>query len=164
MYYEDIFYEFNKERIRYLVCGGIALNLHGIPRMTADLDLMVDMEEKNLLKLLKILKGLGYKPKAPVKINDFLDINRRKLWRKKKNMLMFTLYNIKKPYQELDMFTENPLNFDEAYKRRKVIRAASLEIPTVCIEDLIEMKKRGRRKQDRTDVESLRKLKKILKG
>jgi len=164
MYYEDIFYEFNKERIRYLVCGGIALNLHGIPRMTADLDLMVDMEEKNLLKLLKILKGLGYKPKAPVKINDFLDINRRKLWRKKKNMLMFTLYNVKKPYQELDMFTENPLNFDEAYKRRKVIRAASLEIPTVCIEDLIEMKKRGRRKQDRTDVESLRKLKKILKG
>ncbi len=164
MYYEDIFYEFNKERIRYLVCGGIALNLHGIPRMTADLDLMVDMEEKNLLKLLKILKGLGYKPKAPVKINDFLDINRRKLWKKKKNMVMFTLYNIKKPYQELDMFTENPLNFDEAYKRRKVIRAASLEIPTVCIEDLIEMKKRGRRKQDRTDVESLRKLKKILKG
>lgn len=164
MYYEDIFYEFNKERIRYLVCGGIALNLHGIPRMTADLDLMVDMEEKNLLKLLKILKGLGYKPKAPVRINDFLDINRRKLWRKKKNMLMFTLYNIKKPYQELDMFTENPLNFDEAYKRRKVIRAASLKIPTVCIEDLIEMKKRGRRKQDRTDVESLRKLKKILKG
>lgn len=53
MYYEDVFSELNKSKVKYLVTGGVALNLHGIPRMTADLDLMVDSKRGNLMKLVK---------------------------------------------------------------------------------------------------------------
>jgi hypothetical protein len=44
MFYEDIFREFNKQKINYLVIGRLAVNLHGIPRMTQDLDLFAATE------------------------------------------------------------------------------------------------------------------------
>lgn len=46
MYYELVFRNLNKKKVRYVVIGGIAVNLHGIPRATADLDLMVDLEKE----------------------------------------------------------------------------------------------------------------------
>ena len=48
MYYEEVFSELSRRRVRYLVVGGVALVLHGVLRLTADLDLMLDMEKDNL--------------------------------------------------------------------------------------------------------------------
>ena len=69
--YLGIFKEFNKKKIKYIVCGGIAVNLLGIPRMTYDLDLLLKLEDKNLNKFVKLMKRLGYKAKIPVDIGDF---------------------------------------------------------------------------------------------
>jgi hypothetical protein len=41
MYYEDVFKKLDEKGIRYLVVGGVALVLHGVIRLTADLDLLV---------------------------------------------------------------------------------------------------------------------------
>ena len=49
--YRKIFKELNKSKIEYLVVGGLAVNFHGIPRMTYDLDLMLLMESDNILKM-----------------------------------------------------------------------------------------------------------------
>ena len=48
MLYEQLFKGLHTHRIRYLVVGAVAVNLHGIPRMTADLDVMVDLEKENV--------------------------------------------------------------------------------------------------------------------
>jgi hypothetical protein len=72
LYYEDIFSALESSDIRYLVIGGVALNLHGIPRMTTDLDLMVDFTESNLRRLVKVLEELSYSPKPPLTLNDFI--------------------------------------------------------------------------------------------
>ena len=48
MYYENVFRSLQKNNIRYAVAGGIALVLHGVVRFTADLDLIVDLEQENL--------------------------------------------------------------------------------------------------------------------
>ena len=68
--YLGMFKEFNKKKIKYIICGGVAVNLLGIPRMTYDIDLLVKMEDKNLRKLLELFKKWGFKPKVPVKIMD----------------------------------------------------------------------------------------------
>jgi hypothetical protein len=82
-FYEDVFRELNKEKIKYLVVGGIALNLHGIPRMTADLDSMLDFDEENLENFVGLMKGLGYLPKVPVRLKDFCKKEIREKMKKK---------------------------------------------------------------------------------
>ena len=48
MYYEKIFRACQKRRIQYLVVGGVAVNLHGYPRATGYLDLMLAFNQTNL--------------------------------------------------------------------------------------------------------------------
>ena len=64
MFYEKVFKELNKRKVRYVVIGGIAVNLYGIPRFTRDLDLAVDLSEKNLTRLISTMNSLGYKPRS----------------------------------------------------------------------------------------------------
>ena len=44
-FFEDFFSALNVEGVRYIVVGGMAVVLHGHPRMTADIDLIVDLSE-----------------------------------------------------------------------------------------------------------------------
>ncbi|MBI4621580.1 MAG: nucleotidyltransferase [Desulfobacterales bacterium] len=87
--YFSVFKKLNEKGIRYIVVGGIAVNLYGIPKMTYDIDLILDLEDKNLEKFLKLLKGWGFKPKVPVDIMEFAEKDKRKDWIKNKNMKAF---------------------------------------------------------------------------
>ncbi|OGW81245.1 MAG: hypothetical protein A2Z83_00895 [Omnitrophica bacterium GWA2_52_8] len=72
MFYERIFKKLQKEKVRYLVAGGMAVNLYGVPRMTNDLDILIDPSDANIKRLKKAIKTLGYRPKIPVALDDFL--------------------------------------------------------------------------------------------
>ena len=50
--YQELFESFDREKIEYIVIGGFAINLHGIPRLTADLDVMIGLTEPNMRKAL----------------------------------------------------------------------------------------------------------------
>ena len=69
--YLGIFKELNKKKIRYIVVGGMAVNFHGIPRMTYDIDLLLDLEDSNLKKFIHLMKKWEFKPKVQVDIMDF---------------------------------------------------------------------------------------------
>ena len=45
---KKIFDVLNQYNVKYLVCGGLAVNIYGIPRMTADIDLLLDFEDNNI--------------------------------------------------------------------------------------------------------------------
>ncbi len=75
--FQRIFKEFNKLEIDYLVVGGLAVNLHGIPRMTYDMDLMISLDQENIKRVLKKLSEWGYRPKAPINPIDLLDEEKR---------------------------------------------------------------------------------------
>jgi predicted nucleotidyltransferase len=45
MMFEPVFAALNHRNVRYLVVGGVAVVLHGYARLTADLDLVVDLAE-----------------------------------------------------------------------------------------------------------------------
>jgi predicted nucleotidyltransferase len=162
MYYEEIFQALNKRKVKYVVVGGVAVVLHGIVRLTVDLDLMIDLDKKNTERFLEAAGSLGYVPKAPVAPAEFADPAKRELWKKEKNMIVFSLCNPKKPFEELDVFIYNPIDFSAAYKNRKVYKVAGLSIPVVSLEDLKKLKKLSGRKQDEADITALLALEELM--
>jgi len=58
----DVFRSFQEREVRYVVIGGIAAVLHGVPRATFDLDIMIDPTPENARGLLDALSRAGVGP------------------------------------------------------------------------------------------------------
>lgn len=52
----DLITALNREGVRYKVIGGVATNLHGIPRATEDADFLVDPAPQNVQRLKRALR------------------------------------------------------------------------------------------------------------
>ena len=59
MFYLDVLEQFYRNGVRYLIVGGLAVNLYGVPRVTQDIDVIIATDPENILKMNSILKGLG---------------------------------------------------------------------------------------------------------
>jgi predicted nucleotidyltransferase len=154
--FQTIFKEMNKLGIDYLVIGGLAVNFHGVPRMTYDIDLMVLLESENILKLVTKLTQWGYKPKIPIDPRDLADETRRSSWICEKGMKAVNFYSETLSIGEIDILIETPISYEELKSRAIRVELKDEKIPTVSIHDLIELKLRAGRKQDLADVEHLR--------
>jgi len=50
----------NEHKVKYLVVGGYAVNFHGYPRYTKDIDLWIWLNKENTQKMMKVLKDFGF--------------------------------------------------------------------------------------------------------
>jgi len=158
MFYEEIFRELNKRKIDYVVVGGVAVVMHGVVRLTADLDLMLHLDEKNLTRFVEVMNELGYRPRVPVKAESFIDPENRKSWIEEKNMRVFSFYHPKKGIMLIDIFINEPVPYNKVRKAAVKMKIGNLLIPTVSIEDLIKLKEISGRPQDIADIEALKRL------
>jgi hypothetical protein len=163
MYYRDIFERLNQERVQYVVAGGIALVLHGVVRLTADLDIIVDLSPDNVQRFIAAMEGLGYRPKIPVKAMEFASSEKREEWVEKKGMKVFTFYHPLKSEALIDVFVKEPMPFADLDREKKEVVAGGVAIPIASIRHLKEMKRAAGRTQDLADVESLNNLEEILR-
>lgn len=163
MYYEKIFQEFNKKKVKYAVAGGVAVNLHGVERFTHDLDLLLAMDEKNILKAISVFKSLGYSPKVPVKPEDFAKEDMRKKWIKEKNMIVFSFIDLKKPHILIDIIIHAPFTYEAIAKNIKTMISENkrIKVPVISVDDLIRMKKIANRLKDNNDIELLKMAKAV---
>ena len=141
----------------------MAVNLYGIERATGDVDIAVDLEEKNVHKFIEVIKELGFKPRNPVRLEDFADKHKREEWIKEKGMMVFSIIDPKTPFFLLDVFTEVPFDFQSAYQECKKMKAGSAVIPVASIQQLIELKEKTDRPQDKADIFYLKKIRKEWK-
>lgn len=111
---ETVLAALNAAQVRYLVVGGVAVALHGYLRTTADLDLVIDLDEANAARAIAALTGLGFGPRAPVAATDFARDNVRRAWVADKGMTVFWLWRPRMPGFEVDLFAEVPFDFDAA--------------------------------------------------
>ena len=51
-----------REQVRYIVCGAVAINLLGLPRATEDLDIFVAPERENIERLKVALRSVFADP------------------------------------------------------------------------------------------------------
>ena len=161
---ERLFSALNKGKIRYLVIGGVAVNLYGVERATRDIDLFVDLDEENLFRFVEVVESLNLKPKIPVKFNDFTKKEIREKWVRDKNMMVFSMFDSKNPYFLLDVFIEEPFAFTKAYKERMEGKIGRTVVPVISIKHLIKIKEKSNRPQDIADIFYLKEIKKEFKN
>jgi hypothetical protein len=152
---EQIFAALGTAGARYLVVGGVAVVLHGHPRFTADLDLMVALDDTNVRRVLDALAGLGYRPRAPVPLRAFADPGQRREWERTKGLTVFSLWSPEHPATEVDLFVSDPLPFEPAWARRVRAPVGDSTVEIASLPDLIELKRRAGRPQDLADLREL---------
>ncbi len=161
MFYTKIFDELNKNGVRYLVIGGIAVNLYGYDRATGDIDIMISFSEENIEKFKSFTETLGFKPRSPVSIKDLADGDKRKEWIEEKNAKVFTIYNPKNMLESIDVMIMEYIDFEFAYKNMEYAKANRLKIPLISIDDLIRLKEISGRERDKIDIKALRTIKEL---
>lgn len=153
--FEPIFAAFEHGAVRYVVVGGMATVLHGYARLTADIDVMLDLAPTEASKAIRVLSELGLVPRAPVRFDDFADPLVRRAWADEKGMRVFSLWDPQQPMREVDLFVENPIDFELVYQRSEVVMLSSTSVRIASIEDLIQLKRLANRPDDLRDIEAL---------
>ncbi|WP_293301307.1 hypothetical protein [Pedobacter sp. UBA4863] len=145
--FEDFIKLLNLHQVEYMVVGGYALAFHGKPRHTGDLDIWINITEKNAARMLKV-------------VNDF---GLQSLGFKKKDFLTEGLISqIGYPPLRIDILNLiDGVEFNEAFLDvQKIELEKDLVINYIGLGDFIKNKQASGRIQDRTDVKTLQKLQK----
>lgn len=142
---EEIIKLLNGSEIRYLVIGGQAIRLHGMPRFTMDWDLFIPLKDrKNFEKLNKVLEPYLDMPVEPIgpKGENFVQTYQTQF-----GIIQFHLSPLGIP------------DFDEAEKVHEVYKTES-GIPVRCIstKHLLDSKLSTARAKDEDDISFLRRL------
>ncbi|HMV65490.1 MAG TPA: hypothetical protein PKA64_01475 [Myxococcota bacterium] len=141
-------------QVRFLVVGGVAVVLHGVLRMTVDLDLVIELQPDNLLPAIRALAALGFSPRLPVAATDLADAATRRAWIAERNLRVFTFWH-PKSHRVVDVFVEEPFNFDAAWSRRVDVDIHPTVVHVAAIEDLVSMKRAAGRAKDLADIDAL---------
>lgn len=157
--YLAIFKRFNDAGISYLVVGGLAVNMYGIPRMTYDVDVLLDLEDENVKRFVGLMQEWGFKPKVPVAIMEFAEKEKREDWIKNKHMKAFNLVNPEWAIKEIDVIIDSPVDYTLGVRHARTLVLQGVPIPIVSIDDLIKMKEITDRQQDAADIRYLKELK-----
>jgi len=136
----------NRKQIDYAICGGWAMAIHGLPRATVDIDLLVLTED--LEKVWKTANNLGYDVEGlPLHFHDGAIEIRRISKIDKQSKRLFTL--------DFLLVTEA---LKEVWKNRELIEWEDGKIWTVSREGLILLKMISGREQDLLDIKKLQEV------
>lgn len=158
MFYLELFRALEKEEVRYLVVGGLAVNLHGAERMTMDVDLMIAQDAENLPRFLAVARALGLKPNLPVTLEQFCDAATLESWVRDKHMLAFQLRPPAQDAPSIDILARPAVPFDAAYSRRLRMDVQDVAVSVAAIEDLVTLKSGTGRAIDQSDIRALQRL------
>lgn len=129
----------NRARVRYLIAGGVAANLHGSVRATKDVDILVPRDERNMTKL---LDALGNLPWGVASELDAATVVTRPI-------------TIVGDDPRVDILTVAwTVKFDDAWPNRVVRRINGVRVPYLSLKDLTASKETGRA-ADQADLEVL---------
>ncbi len=158
--YEELLTVLNRQKVRYLVVGGVAVNLYGIERMTGDFDIIIEMSPANLERFLDAAQLLKLKPSIPVKYED-ITLESIAEWRREKDMIALRLIHSQSQMLILDLVFDDAVSFEEAFSLRETFRIGHISFPVMSISDLIKMKQRVAREQDIADVYHLKRRREV---
>lgn len=156
--FEPLFAALEEGAVRYVVVGGVATVLHGHARLTADVDLVIDLEPAACRRALEVLGSLGLHPRLPVDAADFADPDVRRRWIEEKGMRVFSLVDPDNPLRSVDLFAEPVLDFEELWARAEVIPLRETAVRVASIPHLIELKQLAGRPKDLDDIARLREI------
>lgn len=158
MFIRELLVALADARIRYCVVGGVAVNLHGVPRMTYDIDILVAPEVDDLRKTQDVLTKMGLSRRIPVSLVDFAEREVRERMREERNLIAVTFTDPANPLREVDVLVAPPVEAAEVVARATPMSMAGTSVHVASIDDLIAMKRNTGRAQDTHDIEHLERL------
>jgi predicted nucleotidyltransferase len=161
LFYLDLFGALERHGVRYVVVGGLALNLHGVERATMDVDLALALEATNLRNAIDAFRSLGLVPIAPVALDDAADPAKLAEWRAGKHMVAFGLRSPRAVTPHVDFLIDVPVPFVDLAARAVVKVLGTLAVPVASIDDLIALKRHAGRAIDLADIEALQRLRQL---
>ncbi len=148
----------NQWKVPYAIVGGYAVALHGAVRGTVDVDLVLRLKERDFVLLEEALLSIGLESKLPLRAKQVFQY--REEYIANKNLIAWNFYNPKVPVEAVDVIlTENLSDM-----KSMTIMWGGLKINVAAIEDLIAMKSKADRPQDRADIDALNKILKQQKS
>lgn len=160
----EILAALNAAGVRYLVVGGVAVVAHGHVRVTMDLDVVIQLEQENVARAMESLSRIGYQPFLPVPAMQFADPEIRHDWTTNRHMIVFQLWKPKGPQFRLDIFTTEPFDFEDAWKRRLESTISGVMVPIVPLSELLAMKREAGRPKDLDDIRVLSAMEEMRGG
>jgi hypothetical protein len=137
---KGVFSSFQKHNVKYLVIGGIASVLHGVPRATFDLDILIEPTPENTKRLLEALHDAGLGTALLTNVEEMLANE-------------ITIFEDK---VRVDVQMSTPgLHFEEAWNNKNTMDYQGQKFFVVSKQDLIASKQAAGRKVDLEDVRLL---------
>jgi len=138
---QSVFASFQKNDVKYLVIGGIAAVLYGVPRATFDLDVLIEATKDNAERLLSAMIEAGLGTASLTNAEDVLS----------KEITIFT------DRIRLDVQTLTPgISFEQAWQRRVTMTYRGQILEVISVGDLIASKTAAGRDVDLEDVRILK--------
>ena len=145
-------------RVRCVVVGGLALLLHGLDRLTADVDIVLDLSTDTAADAVRALTASGYRSMAPVDPMELADPARRAEWQSNRGMKVFSFWDSTNLRPTVDVMLDPVVSFAELYESATVISIGGTPVRVASIPHLIALKQAAGRPQDHADIERLRAL------
>ena len=137
---QDVFKFLRLYSVEYVVIGGVAAILHGVPRATFDLDILIDATSENAARLLEALKAAGLGTAEMITADELLANE-------------ITIFSDK---VRIDVQTSTPgLEFGGAQKRRLTMTYRGQDFFVASRDDVIASKRAAGRPIDLQDAEAL---------
>ncbi|TAK35661.1 MAG: hypothetical protein EPO28_14425 [Saprospiraceae bacterium] len=134
----------NEKGVKYLVIGGFAVNFHGYPRYTKDIDFWIWLTPENIQKLLTAINDFGF---GSLKLNetDFSDPG--------------NIIQLGYEPNRIDLLVEvEGIDFEKCYERRELREIDDTKVSFISLQDLIDAKLNAGRLQDLADADHLKKI------
>jgi len=138
--YLDVFASLNSHGVKYVVIGGIAAIIHGVPRATFDLDLLIEASVENARELLAAFEGANLGTALLTTAEE----------------LVAQEITIFRDRLRIDVQTRTPgTEFEEAWQTRTSLEFHGVLIEVIALEQLIATKRASGRSVDLADVAAL---------
>lgn len=138
----------NRFGVKMIMVEGSAVNYYGYKRHSADIDFWIDNSGKNLNKLLKVVKQLGYEldsfPKEVISANQNVSLK----FSPDVEIELITRFNPGKSFQQAFDDCVEFVAGDEKYLKWNII----------SFDDLINSKMKAGRPKDLLDVQELKRI------
>lgn len=128
--------------IRFLIIGAHAVAFHGFPRITGDIDILVEVNQQASRNLEKVFAEFGFKG-PPFIETELLQPNQ--------------CFQLGRSPNRIDVLTgANGVDFESAWEGRVKGMLDDVEVSYISLTDLIANKKATGRPKDLLDIEELK--------
>lgn len=155
--YRDILKGLVDAGVEFIIGGGVACVLHGVERVTMDVDLAVHMQPTNLECFIKVMTRLGLKPRVPINPLSLLDPTFVSFLIKEKHAIVFSFLDPDYPIRHVDIFLTADLTYESLFPDSDVIDLNGFQVRIINRPRLLAIKRaiHPLRVKDTLDIEFL---------